>query len=76
MHGEILELTDPIATLATLGEYEDCPSEYRRERVIVNGRDEAHVYVYNRSTSDLEPIPSGRFSSPRDLYQSLVTDGN
>lgn len=69
--GELYRLTDPAAMLARLDYYEEAaekfppPREYRRCRVTVRldeGRSvTAWVYLYNRSTENLRPIPGGDY---------------
>ncbi|MEZ4600768.1 MAG: gamma-glutamylcyclotransferase family protein [Syntrophotaleaceae bacterium] len=69
--GEVYRLTDPIAVLSRLDEYEEAadrfpaPREYRRERVevtLANGETVmAWVYVYNRPTDGLIRIVGGDY---------------
>jgi gamma-glutamylcyclotransferase (GGCT)/AIG2-like uncharacterized protein YtfP len=73
--GEIYRLTDPAAVLAGLDDYEEAaerfpaPREYRRERAAVRLEDgrkiKAWVYLYNRSTERLKPIPGGDYCASR-----------
>lgn len=69
--GELYRLTDPEALLARLDDYEEAaehfppPREYRRCRVAVHLADgrsvTAWVYLYNRPTANLSPIPGGDY---------------
>jgi gamma-glutamylcyclotransferase (GGCT)/AIG2-like uncharacterized protein YtfP len=78
--GELYRLIDPAAMLARLDDYEEAaehfppPREYRRCRVevrISDGRPViAWVYLYNRSTENLRPIPGG------DYCKADRADGN
>ncbi|HSG51383.1 MAG TPA: gamma-glutamylcyclotransferase family protein [Rheinheimera sp.] len=71
--GEVYQLLQPEQTLPQLDKYEECgadfpePQEYRRELQPVrleNGDSlTAWVYLYNRDTRMLTPIPSGDFLS-------------
>ena len=71
--GEVYQLLQPEQTLPQLDKYEECgadfpaPQEYRRELQTVrleNGDSlTAWVYLYNRDTRMLTPIPSGDFLS-------------
>lgn len=71
--GEVYQLLQPEQTLPQLDKYEECgadfpePQEYRRELQSVrleNGDSlAAWVYLYNRDTRMLRPIPSGDFLS-------------
>ncbi len=69
--GDLYRLTDPAAILARLDDYEEAaehfppPREYRRCRVKVRLNDGwsviAWVYLYNRPTENLRPIPGGDY---------------
>jgi gamma-glutamylcyclotransferase (GGCT)/AIG2-like uncharacterized protein YtfP len=69
--GEFYRLSDPAAVLARLDDYEEAaghfppPREYRRCRAEVRLEDgrsvTAWVYLYNRSTEHLRPIPGGDY---------------
>ena len=71
--GEVYQLLQPEQTLPQLDKYEECsadfpaPQEYRREmqQVVLENGDSltAWVYLYNRDTRMLTPIPSGDFLS-------------
>ena len=70
VHGELYSFTSPNV-LSELDEYEECspafpePHEYRREKRAVTTLDEqtvnAWIWLYNRSITNLEPIPDGIF---------------
>jgi gamma-glutamylcyclotransferase (GGCT)/AIG2-like uncharacterized protein YtfP len=77
IYGEIWQLPpDNDDLLAMLDRYEGCGPgcdpvpPYRRTRVSVRTRDGRRVrtwmYVWNRSTSGLMPIPDGRWRAPND----------
>ena len=77
IHGEIWQLPpDHDDLLAMLDRYEGCGPgcdpvpPYRRTRMSVRTRDGRRVqtwmYVWNRSTSGLMPIPDGRWREPDD----------
>ena len=66
--GDLFQLPDAAAILATLDEYEECaahfpaPHEYRRERVqTAEGGVDAWAYVYARDVAGLERIAGGDF---------------
>jgi len=68
--GDVFRLTDPARLLRKLDRYEGCDprdpqAAYVREtRTVVLGSGDtvtAWVYLYNRSTASLEPIPSGDY---------------
>ncbi len=68
--GDLFALPNDPTLLAALDEHEECsdrfpePHEYRRERLIVQGRDgpvEAWVYVYSLDVAGLEHIAHGDF---------------
>lgn len=71
--GEVYQLLQPEQTLQELDKYEECgadfpePQEYRRELqpVRLENGDSLTVwlYLYNRDTRMLTPIPSGDFLS-------------
>ena len=71
--GEVYQLLQPEQMLPELDRYEECgadfpaPQEYRREmqQVVLENGDSltAWVYLYNRDTRMLTPIPSGDFLS-------------
>jgi gamma-glutamylcyclotransferase (GGCT)/AIG2-like uncharacterized protein YtfP len=70
VHGDLFTLTDAVATLAVLDDYEECaahhppPQEYRRERRVVEsgaGPVEAWVYAYALDTTGLALIDGGDF---------------
>jgi gamma-glutamylcyclotransferase (GGCT)/AIG2-like uncharacterized protein YtfP len=75
VHGEILELLRPDATLQQLDDYEQAgtpfhqPAAYRRDKKPVLLEDgstvEAWVYLYNRPTDTFREILSGDFLSMR-----------
>lgn len=69
--GEVYRMNEPDRLLPLLDRYEGCtpdlpePHEYRREVHAVQLADgrriEAWVYVWNRSTEGLRPIPGGDY---------------
>ena len=71
VHGEIYQLTS-TKLFGLLDDYEACgpntpkPHEYLRQTLAVRTDNErlvhAHIYLYARSTAELEIIPSGTFS--------------
>ena len=71
VHGEVYRLCDPDPVLAHLDRYEECgpgapePTEFVRRMCDVWLHDSATVpawiYLYNRRTDNLQPIPSGDF---------------
>lgn len=70
VHGELLAFADP-ALWGPLDDYETCDpespetSEYRRiELALIDRRDRAWTYVYNRPVADRAVIASGRWSAP------------
>ena len=69
MRGQVFELTDPAA-LAVLDRFEDyrphdpADSEYLRKLLPLAGREAAAwVYVFNRPTHGLSPVPSGDWAA-------------
>lgn len=71
VHGEVYQLRYPDKVLRCLDEYEECgpkfsePTEYIRRKEIVQLSSgnvaSAWVYIFNRSTDELERIQSGDF---------------
>lgn len=81
VYGEVYRLRCPDTALARLDEYEECgpafpaPAEYlrRKQRVTLKSGEAvaAWVYIYNRPTARLQPIPSGEFSPA--VYKAAPT---
>jgi len=73
VHGEVLALVDPAATLPWLDDYEgvsrgaDAPGEYHRvvaeARLAAGGEVTAWVYLFQRAVVGLPRIRSGRWLS-------------
>jgi gamma-glutamylcyclotransferase (GGCT)/AIG2-like uncharacterized protein YtfP len=71
VRGELYRLREPRALWPSLDRYEGCTdpgdagAEYRRERQAVLREDgtpvQAWMYLYNRPTDGLRPIPGGDF---------------
>ncbi len=76
VYGQRYGLRDPDLVLSQLDAYEECgenfpePTEYvrRKQPVRLNSGEtiQAWVYIYNRPTVRLEPIPSGDFLKLRN----------
>jgi gamma-glutamylcyclotransferase (GGCT)/AIG2-like uncharacterized protein YtfP len=84
VRGQIFLLERPDPILAKLDEYENfdpqspSTSLYRRELAKVFVEDgtplDAWVYLYNRSTNGLTPIPSGRWEQTRQPQSIAGSD--
>jgi gamma-glutamylcyclotransferase (GGCT)/AIG2-like uncharacterized protein YtfP len=71
VQGEVYRLRDPDSVLARLDRYEGCgpgfaePAEYIRKirpvRLSSGEAIQAWVYLYNRTTDNLERVPAGDF---------------
>ena len=71
VHGELFRIPPcEIPLVDLLDEYEGCPELYERVLMEVNTEDgktiDAMVYVYQRTTQDLDPIESGNY---REYYE-------
>lgn len=83
MTGDLLRLPDPAATLLWLDRYEECtpafpaPHAYVRQRRLVDtagGEVEAWVYLWNRATDGLAPLPANRWPMSGSLPDDDAPD--